>query len=273
LYSPAQTNPSDHPVPELAFERLLASLANRLWPQRPEGDSLASLTIRIRQALKARAHLIVIDNLESEADTAYLLEHLNDLAHPSKFLLTTRTRLPSHANGFSFPLDELGPTEASALLRHHARATGVHDLARLSKAEIKQVYQVVGGNPLAIKLVVGLATVESLPQILSDLARSRPGPIDDLYRHIYLKTWQTLSPEARALLQAMPLVTEPGGLVAQLQAISRLAEGPFWSALHELVARSLLEVRGTAQERRYGIHRLTETFLRTDIIDWPEQRD
>ena len=33
--------------------------------------------------------------------------------------------------------------------------------------------------------------------------------------------------------------------------------------------RSLLEVRGTIQAKRYGIHRLTETFLRTEIIHWP----
>jgi hypothetical protein len=32
-------------------------------------------------------------------------------------------------------------------------------------------------------------------------------------------------------------------------------------------------VRGTIQEKRYGVHRLTETFLRTEIIDWPEEDD
>jgi hypothetical protein len=31
-----------------------------------------------------------------------------------------------------------------------------------------------------------------------------------------------------------------------------------------------LEVRGTVWERRYGIHRLTQTFLCTEIIEWPD---
>ena len=69
----------------------------------------------------------------------------------------------------------------------------------------------------------------------------------------------------------MPLVAEPGALPEQMLTISGLPEGKFWPAVTELVSRSLLEVRGTLHERRYGIHRLTETFLRTEIIHWPDE--
>ena len=72
------------------------------------------------------------------------------------------------------------------------------------------------------------------------------------------------------MLQAMPLVADTGALPEQMQSVSGLPEAEFWPAVHELFARSLLEVRGSVHERRYSIHRLTETFLRTEIIDWPE---
>jgi hypothetical protein len=39
-------------------------------------------------------------------------------------------------------------------------------------------------------------------------------------------------------------------------------------ALTELVKRSLVDVRGTLVEPRYAIHRLTETFLLTEVIKW-----
>ena len=123
---------------------------------------------------------------------------------------------------------------------------------------------------MALKLVVSLLDLLSLPQVLEGLSSSRPGPIEELYRHIYWQSWQILSPEAKRLLQAMPLVSETGGLPDYLQSISELPADRFWPALHELRYRSLLEVRGTIQEKRYGIHRLTESFLRTEIIDWPE---
>ncbi len=106
---------------------------------------------------------------------------------------------------------------------------------------------------------------------MTDLAKNRPGPIEDLYTFIYLESWRSLSEIAQALLQAMPLVAETGALTEQMTVISGLNEENFWSAVAELVSRSLLEVRGSIHERRYGIHRLTETFLRTEIIHWPEE--
>ena len=87
-----------------------------------------------------------------------------------------------------------------------------------------------------------------------------------------MEAWQKLTPEGQALLQAMPLVAEPGAKPEQMRAISDLPEKGFWPAVTELFSRSLLEARGNIQERRYGIHRLTETFLRTEIIHWPESK-
>lgn len=70
----------------------------------------------------------------------------------------------------------------------------------------------------------------------------------------------------------MPLAAGVGVKPEQMQAMSGLAEQQLWPAITELVNRSLLEVRGTTWERRYGIHRLTESFLRTEIIHWPDDK-
>ena len=263
-----QTMDGRFPSHEQTYKKIITELAQYLWPEMATSLPLDQRLVQVRQALKACAHLIVIDNLE--ADTSYLLAHLNDLANPSKFLLTSRTRPAKRAHSFNFSLNELSLPDASSLIRHHAREIGVQALADTNDDDIATIYDLTGGNPLALKLVVSLLDVLPLPKILADLNQGQQGPAKDLYKHIYWQTWQILSQEARSLLQAMPLVSKAGGLPDYLQEISFLSTEQLWSAIQELRKRSLLEVRGTIREKQYGIHRLTETFLRTEIINWSD---
>jgi len=253
----------------LPYEDLIITLARHFWPDVADNFPFPQRVTQVKQVLKERPFLIVIDNLESDTDTAYLLAHLNDLTSPSKFLLTSRVRPTEQVTVFNFPITELPLAAASDLLRYHAQEIGVHAMRTATSKDLTDIYQVVGGNPLALKLVVSLLDLLSLTQILTALTHNQAGPIEDLYRHIYWQSWQMLSPAARSILQAMPLVAEAGGAPDYLRAISDLSKAEFWPALQELRHRSLLEVRGTLHEKRYGIHRLTESFLQTEIIHWP----
>lgn len=269
LRSEPQTMSGRSLAPTLTFESLITELAGKLGLDTSGAPD--QRLVQVRQRLKYQPYLVVIDNLETDAETAYLLNHLNDLADPSRFLLTTRIRPAPQATVYHFLVGELAFEHASELVRQHAQDIGI-DLPTATRDEdSKAIYDIVGGNPLALKLVVSQLDLLPLSQVNEGLISSRPGPIEDLYRHIYWQSWKLLSPEARSLLQAMPLVGEAGGQPDYLQAISKLSDDRFWPALHELHTRSLLEVRGTIQEKRYGVHRLTETFLRTEIIHWPEE--
>jgi len=59
----------------------------------------------------------------------------------------------------------------------------------------------------------------------------------------------------------MLLIGEEGATTEQLEAISRLRQPDLLDSLQLLGSRSLLELRGTPAEVRYGIHRLTQSFL------------
>ena len=259
--------------PELAYESVLSDLAAQLWPGRTQGEPVVQLENRLRQALKAAPHLIIIDNLETAAHIEYFTGKLGAFTEPSRFLLTSRARPSGETAVYTHSLQELPLDDAEALLRHHAEMIGVAEMAAADAQMMAAIYKVTGGNPLALKLVVSLTAVLPLPQILTDLGENRSGPIEDLYRHIYWEAWHTLTPAAQQLLQAMPLVAASGALPEQMQAFSGLDENDFWTAVRELTSRSLLEVQGTIQERRYGIHRLTETFLHTEIIRLPQMLD
>lgn len=259
--------------PKSTLNTLINDITQWLWPEASRSPLPNEQLTMVRVALKQHPYLVVIDNLERETDTAFLLAHLNDLAKPSKFLLTSRARLAEQTAVYNFSLEELSLADAAALLRHHAQESGIAAVAEATDADIQAIYTLTGGNPLALKLVVSLLDTLSLPQITAGFQAGRPGPIEDLYRHIYWQTWRILSLNARSLLQAMPLVGETGANPEYLCVISGLTEEQLWPAVHELRHRSLLEVWGNLQEKRYGIHRLTEAFLRTEIIHWPEDDD
>ncbi len=260
---------------DLTSDGLLAWLAARVAPQMPVALSPGQRNAQLRNLLKSNASLIVIDNLElpdSEADWASVLPAL---ASPTRFLLTSRTRITDQAGIYHLPVRELSPVHAGELIRGYGEHLGVPSMALAGEEQVRQIYDVAGGNPLALKLVVSLAAVRPLRDIIADLQRAYTPRTESLYQGIYWQAWQTLSPPARALLEVMPLAGDTGMAPAQMQRLSNLEDAAFWAAIDELVHRSLLEVvstMGDVHARRYSIHRLTETFLHTSISGWSRQR-
>lgn len=253
-------------------DELLLQLADHPGLAIPAGTAPQRLQT-LRQSLKAIPHLVILDNLESESQINLLAESLPPLANPSKFLLTSRVRLPAGTTSHNITLQELSQTQSLSLIRNQAQAIGLKSLAEASETELTPIYQHVGGNPLAIKLVVGLAAILPLPQILADLVTTETKEIEQLYRHIYWQTWHSLSEEAQMVLELMPMIAGIGARPEQIAAITHFEPARLWPTITELVNRSLLEVQGTPWERRYAIHRLTESFLKTEIIHWPNSPD
>lgn len=254
------------PTPDLAYETLLTRISHALWPNEAANLSRQERQYKLRHQLAQQPYLIIVDNLEDPADTAYIVERMHDMTAPSKLLITSRARPQTGIPFYLLTLTELAETDAHDLMRHHAREKGIQYVLTATKDELHVIYQTIGGNPYALKLVVDLLDIWPLPDLISNLERGSNGSPQKLYSHIYRQTWLSLSEPARLLLQAMPLVADSGS-VTQLQRITGL-DDLFWTAVQELRHRSLIEVRGTLQEKRYGIHRLTNTFLSTEINDW-----
>ena len=272
LHTASLTNKQNEAYSQNPLNALIHQLIEHLCPHLLlDNTSPKQQYAQIRRILNAAPYLIIIDNLETEAELNALFPHLNDLTNPTRFLLTSRTLVTHHVGVFGLSLTELSLDDATALVRHHARDINLLDLADITSDEAKPIYQVTGGNPLALKLIIGLATAKALPLILQDLVDVQSDQIEKLYRRIYWQTWNTLDKNAQALLEMMPMSGVEGMGTKQLRATSEMKERVLWDAVTELTNRSLLEVRGTVWERRYGIHRLTETFLQTEIIHWPKE--
>ncbi len=227
----------------------------------------------LQDRLRDRPHLIVIDNLESLRDEERLLASLRGLADPTKFLLTTRRSHFHEADLFHFPVPELDAQDALALIRQEATVRNVPGIAQAADLDLQPIVATVGGNPLALRLVVGQLHTHSLGRVLDDLQQARGRRAAGIYDYIYRQAWQDLDETARRVLLLLPLVVDAGGAfdyLAEMGAHAGLSPAQIGDGLEQLISRNLVDSRGDLHERRYSIHGLTRTFLQQEILGWED---
>ncbi len=256
--------------PALRTESLIDQLAAQLMPHLPKPETLSAAEAQqlLQSQLKQSRHLVVIDNLETVRDVEELLPSLRELIKPSKFLLTSRESYYHEAAIYHFSLPELSEADTLRLIRHEIK---LHNLTHLQPAgddDLKKIYGAVGGNPLAVRLVVGQIHVFPLAVILDDLSQARSRTVEELYTFIYRRDWETLDEPTRELFLAMPLITGQGERIEDLAELSGLDPGLVHTALKRLVDLNLVNSSGDHQTRHYSIHNLTRTFLQEQVLKW-----
>lgn len=226
---------------------------------------------RRRAALQARLtrqpHLVVIDDLEPAHEPAELAANLMSFGGPTRFLLTTRQRLPDLPGGANLPLRELPRRASVALLRHEAALRG---LPEFENSLLEQIHAVVGGSPLALKLVLGQAAALPLERVLENLQTPEGVAAQDLFRRIYRQSWGLLTSQAQEVLLSMALFSSRGATYSELQEATDLPGAQLDGALGQLVTHSLLAFDPTPPGR-YAVHRLTHTFLLSRIFASDEE--
>ena len=252
--------------PALNAETLINTLLEQLSDQPHLSATPQEKQLTLTRLLKEQPHLIVVDNLETVTDYQSLLPTLRQLANPSKFLLTSRFSLKANADVFCYSLSELPQADTLTLLRYEAEARGITSLAQATDAQLESIYAVVGGNPLALKLVLGQINFLPLSQVLESLRQARDPKADELYTYIYWQAWHMLTETSRQLFLTLPII--PNGTFEELAAISELPPDDLAAALQQLIALSLVIIGGDLETRVYRLHRLTETFLLNEVVKW-----
>ncbi len=259
--------------PALSADALMRTLIHQLLPetQLSPSQTTAELQALLCTRLGQRPHLIIIDNLETLTDLETLLDTLRDLAKPTKFLLTSRVSLFGEPDIYHYPVPELNAALTLHLVRQEARLRNLPDLLHAADADLQPIVETVGGNPLAIRLVVGQTHVHPLDLILANLRTAQGRTIEEFYTYIYRQAWDALDETARRVLLVMPLVSSLGGTLEHIRKVSSLETGPVTDALSRLVQLNLVDSRGDLKTRRYTIHNLTATFLQEQVIRWGAQ--
>lgn len=257
--------------PALDEEELLNAILEQVGETLYLSVPLAEKRLTANQRLRDAPHLVVVDNLETVTDYEALLPIIRQLAGPTRFLLTSRRSLRAHGDVFNLSLNELGYADAVALIRHEAQQRGIDALADAPEQQLASIYEVVGGNPLALKLVIGQLCFLPLTQVLDNMQLARGREIDELYTYIYWQGWQMLDAPGRQLLLTLPL--NPNSTYDELAMMSQLSDAQMQQGLAQLTELSLVEVGGELETREYRLHRLTESFLLHEVMKWQSLTD
>jgi tetratricopeptide (TPR) repeat protein len=222
----------------------------------------------VRDLLSRRSVLLLVDDID-RGDAA-VLTFLADLPGRSRALVAGRRRLPSEVRAL-MP-DPLAPDAVRELLVAEAERQGAPEMGR---ALAETVESAVGGprlldrptsspSPLAAAarypLLAGWAVGQlrrgqTVERVRERLARAE----GEVFGEMFAASVADLTPPARDLLAALPLLAAPTNRATLLAAGGELAE----VALDELLETSLLEASGppTDDARRYGLHTVTRSFV------------
>lgn len=257
-----------HPpsLPALTYPTFLDELARGLGLAARLDLNMPEQEQRLRQALASTPTVLVVDNLETAADIEALTEGLHRLARPTKVLLTTRHRVSVYDQITPLLLAALPPADALAFLHYHGEERQVSALRQASQSDLARIVTVTGGNPLAIKLVVGQLLTLPLAQVLDDVLQTR-AQAQELYTFLFRYSWERLSEPAQYLLLHMPLLDSRGATWEDLAAVSGVTlNGHFRNALQELVNTSLLNAGPVRGDLVYSVHPLTEHFILSNLV-------
>lgn len=250
---------------------IVSRLATQLGFTELAGLGVEAKLERLAPFLRSTRYLIIIDNLESVSDVELLLPALTPLTRPTRFLLTSRQALSHYPSVTRFPVQPLSFQDSQALveseLRRHGRATS------LRQEDMASLYEVIGGMPLALKLIAAQMSHWPLAILLENLRKARHRVPEQLYTFIYRCSWMVLRDQARQLLLSLLPLAPDGEDIEWLRLMSFLSPDDFSEALAQLLDYSLLEVAGPADSPRYRLHRLTTTFLQTEVLTTWEGTD
>ena len=248
--------------PALTFPMLIDALAKQFELSNNSGGSQLQKQRLVQKYLRERTCLIIIDNLETVADQKALIPELKKWQNPSKFLLTTRHRLIDQPGVYSYSMRELSETAAFQLIRNEANYAGFTSLVQAADSDLKQIFEMVGGNPLALKLVVGQLRFYSLSRVLKRLAESQHNQSGiGLFDYIYQEAWESLDDDSKTTLLVLTQAGETGFTLDHIVSLTDLPDVRVEQCLEELILISLVDLKGGLLDRRYSLHRLTEMFL------------
>jgi predicted ATPase/DNA-binding SARP family transcriptional activator len=226
---------------------------------------------QLREHLRSRELLLVLDNLEHLLEATPLLAEL--LAHASglKLLVTSRERLNLRGE-WLLPLDGLPERESLELFAQLAvRGDASFQLTPDSEAPVARICQLVAGSPLGLELAAAWVPFFSPDKLAARLEKDLDflaAPRDVPERHhslraTFLHSWRLLSPRQQGALRRLSVFQ--GGCTPE--AAAAVADAPL-PVLAALTDRFLLR---RSHGTRYELHVMLRQFAAEELQAVPEE--
>ncbi len=213
----------------------------------------------VKEILSTFPCLLIIDNLETVADEAVERFVVDQLPPPSKAIVTSRQRT-ARKGGLTILLKGMETEKAIQMLQEAAQHQGSSVIKSAPRSKLKEIVELTGGIPLALKLVVGQTALGvNLDVVIDRLMHNQSAPILEF---CFEETYKDLALESRKLLIAISLFEGP----ATLEEIIMVAHELYGQAsrhIEPLVRLSLVDETfdDVREAQTYSMLPLTKLFV------------
>lgn len=248
---------------------ILRKIANKLMLGDYAQYKADDLTQQLIKIFTSRPYLLIVDNLETVTDRKALIPTLRMFCNPTRIIVTSRLTLRSYAYVNSILVPELKYKDASKLINTELQR--ISSGFSLEESDFEQIYETIGGIPLALKLTAAQLHTKGGQEVIRGLKKSKTRSRTTLFNYIYAETWKLLSPNAQKVLLCLYDIDPEGATVDwiyQTCQLGGLNSEEIELGLNELMVHALVEISHAGiieNELMYKLHRLTITFLQDKL--------
>jgi hypothetical protein len=248
-----------------SFDELLADILVQSGKSSIAGASTAVKLDAVSGLLATEHVLIVLDNLETVSNRDALVASLFNILGKGKLLITSRYEI-KHPRVHPIVLKEgLSLEDGIAFLKVTASRRNIQALMDASRDTLTRIHSVTGGAPLAMLLVSGQMLYQPVEYTLRTIEKAGINKASyEFYSYIYKNSWSELDGPSRKVLLAMQNF-ESNPTAEGLLFTADMQEDDFYTAVADLIRRSLVNFIAGPSEAQYSLHPLTRYFINTDI--------
>jgi len=197
-----------------------------------------------------RAYLLIHpDRAETLLSSASFAETVLAMLDSAYVLVTSRFVGPVHPRFYQITLSGLDREHAFRLVEHTAERESPLRADWLDHFDT--IWGTAGGNPLALKLLLGVSRHLPLPDAL----------VQTEVDHLYQQVWAQLAPDERAVLLLALLFPQSGIPYESVVSLANLTPEAANQVLDSLVSAAMLTARQSETGLTYTIQPVVATFL------------
>jgi tetratricopeptide (TPR) repeat protein len=210
----------------------------------------------IEVLLRRQAVLLVVDNAETITDQA-LLDWLLQIPHPSRALVTSRFQLFHHDQVYLVELEPMSRAEVHALISAWLPRSKLRHVADALE-HCMAIADLVGGNPKALELALGLLQHQSWEQVVALLKHAQ----HELFDELFTCAWNTLDRTSQHIIASITLFPVHVSAAALAYCVD-LPVSVLERCMQHLVSLSLADSTriDLHAEPRYSAHPLVRAYV------------
>ncbi|MEM9954600.1 MAG: hypothetical protein AAF846_23525 [Chloroflexota bacterium] len=265
------------------------------------GESSSVRISQIVNTMKHQGKRLYLDNLHSRGDYRIIKPLIDKLVSHTQVMIAMRSAPDKHRLQKIISLGELSHYDSLCLLLYEGAyadpqdkcdwmsSANVYEFTQYIQSDdfsldemchhpdpsyqyLARAVQLVGGNPFALLLILGLYKNEPPVMVLQDFdsANYLTEGTRQMYTRVFRKVWQRLSDKEKALLHILSEAPIDGlqhnRIMLYMKKANKIEEAETRHTIHKLKQKNLLQIKtDDFSNYVYYIHQLTHTFVRSDI--------